>query len=267
MTPVVRISDETYQRLQTWAVPLEDKPDDVIRRVLDVAEKYRSDSTATAEAATRLPMRPAVRRVRPSKRVGWQSRTDLYLAIIETLREMNGRGYVDEILPRLKGRISHLLDPYYLDADPGGMERWIHAAHSARMKLVEKGVLKSGSPHGVWELSPTAPNWPQLALADSAPEEVAPASGGIATARPRAPRGKYATPEHNTDSPELGEIRRYANAGDERAKDIIAHVDAWVDGQVCTYCKSKGHVRRTGFFSAAREIVKMADRAAKKPKR
>src|SRR6266849_78956 len=211
MAPVVRISDETYQRLQTWAVPLEDKPDDVIRRVLDVAESHRSDSSASAEAATRLPVRPTLRRVKPSRRAGWQSRTDLYLAIVETLREMSGRGYVDEILPRLKGKISQLLDPYYLDADPGGMERWIHAAHSARMKLVEKGVLKTGSPHGVWELSPTAPTWPRPSGASSAPDGITPSGS-------RAPRGKYAQPEHDTDSPELGEIRRYASAGDERAK-------------------------------------------------
>jgi hypothetical protein len=256
--PVVRITDETYQRLKAWAVPLEDKPEDVIRRVLDVADSHRLGTRAPAAAAQAAarPSAPLAVRVQSSKRAGWQSRTDLYSAIIETLREMGGSGHVDEILPRLKRKISHLLDPYYLDADPGGMERWVHAAHSARMKLVEKGVLKSSSQRGVWELSNTAPTWPQGARTSATPARIT-VSGG-----PKAPRGRYSAPERETDSPELGEIRRFARAGDERAKTIIAHVDAWVDGQTCTYCKSEKHIRRTGFFSAAREIAKMADRAA-----
>ena len=36
--PNYRISDETHGRLQHWAVPLSDSRDEVIRRVLDVAE-------------------------------------------------------------------------------------------------------------------------------------------------------------------------------------------------------------------------------------
>lgn len=36
--PMYRISDETHERLKRWAVPLEDSRDDVVRRVLDVAE-------------------------------------------------------------------------------------------------------------------------------------------------------------------------------------------------------------------------------------
>jgi hypothetical protein len=160
VAPVIRITDETYERLKAWAVPLEDKPEDVIRRVLDVADSHRSGSCGAASPNALPPAAPAPRRIKASKRTGWQSRTDLYLAIVDTLREMGGSGHVDEVLPRLKGKISHLLDNYYLEADPSGMERWVHAAHSARMKLVEKGVLKSGSPRGVWELNPNAPKWP-----------------------------------------------------------------------------------------------------------
>jgi hypothetical protein len=36
--PNYRISDETHERLRRWAVPLSDSRDDVVRRVLDVAE-------------------------------------------------------------------------------------------------------------------------------------------------------------------------------------------------------------------------------------
>jgi hypothetical protein len=36
--PNYRISKETHERLKRWAVPLTDSRDDVVRRVLDVAE-------------------------------------------------------------------------------------------------------------------------------------------------------------------------------------------------------------------------------------
>ena len=36
--PNYRISDETHRRLQRWAVPLSDSRNEVIQRVLDVAE-------------------------------------------------------------------------------------------------------------------------------------------------------------------------------------------------------------------------------------
>ena len=43
MAPTIRISDATYGRLKTWAEPFEDKPEDVLQRVLEIAEKHRND--------------------------------------------------------------------------------------------------------------------------------------------------------------------------------------------------------------------------------
>ena len=36
--PTIRISDQNYQRLQQFAVPLQDTPNDALGRVLDLAE-------------------------------------------------------------------------------------------------------------------------------------------------------------------------------------------------------------------------------------
>ncbi len=36
--PVIRVSDDTWERLQKWAVPLTGSAEDAARRVLDVAE-------------------------------------------------------------------------------------------------------------------------------------------------------------------------------------------------------------------------------------
>ena len=40
--PVIRVKPETYERMKSWAVPLEDTPNDAIERILKVAEEHRA---------------------------------------------------------------------------------------------------------------------------------------------------------------------------------------------------------------------------------
>lgn len=58
MVPVIRISEDTYERLKKWAVPLEDRPDDVIQRILDVAEKSRLDDAELAATTEHISVPP-----------------------------------------------------------------------------------------------------------------------------------------------------------------------------------------------------------------
>jgi len=98
---------------------------------------------------------------------------------------------------------------------------------------------------------------------------------GVASG-PKSPRATYdVQPTVEGDSPELARIRELADAGSERAKVVIAHVDSWrdADGKVvstkdklpeglCSYCKSVKHIRRTGFFSAAVTIAQCEKQVA-----
>jgi len=161
--PVIRVSQETYERLKRWAVdPFRGKPDDAIRQLLDFADKHQAGAVSAAPKGPATSVRRSnVVQAQSHTRAGWQSRIDLYAAIIEAIRELGGSAHVEDVLPRVKRRIPDLLTPYYVSIDPtSGTERWMKATHSARMKLVEKGVLKSGSPRGLWELNPNAPSWP-----------------------------------------------------------------------------------------------------------
>ena len=40
--PVIRIKPETYERMKSWAIPLEHTPNDAIERILDAAEEHRT---------------------------------------------------------------------------------------------------------------------------------------------------------------------------------------------------------------------------------
>ena len=53
---IIRVSEATYQRLQSFAVPLVDRPNDVVSRVLDMAEltaqQQKQEETPPTKPAT-----------------------------------------------------------------------------------------------------------------------------------------------------------------------------------------------------------------------
>ena len=55
--PTIRISDQNYQRLQQFAVPLQDTPNDALGRVLDLAElaKQHGLSAESTKVPTNKP--------------------------------------------------------------------------------------------------------------------------------------------------------------------------------------------------------------------
>ena len=52
--PTIRLKEETYEKLKSWAIPLEDTPNDAIERVLDMAEAHR-DCLSKTEPGDREP--------------------------------------------------------------------------------------------------------------------------------------------------------------------------------------------------------------------
>jgi restriction system protein len=84
-----------------------------------------------------------------------------YRPILQALSEMGGRAAVGAILDRVGELMKPVLkdvDYQNLPSDPGE-PRWRNAAKWARNTLVEEGRLKSGSPHGVWEISDEGRQW------------------------------------------------------------------------------------------------------------
>jgi hypothetical protein len=84
-----------------------------------------------------------------------------YRPILQALSEMGGRAAVGAILDRVGELMKPVLkdvDYQNLPSDPGE-PRWRNAAKWARNTLVEEGRLKSGSRHGVWEISDEGRQW------------------------------------------------------------------------------------------------------------
>ena len=56
--PTIRVRPETYERMKSWAIPLEDTPNDVIERLLTLAEAHRNHTSRPEERSQEKPTDP-----------------------------------------------------------------------------------------------------------------------------------------------------------------------------------------------------------------
>lgn len=78
-----------------------------------------------------------------------------YRPILDVLVEMGGSGETGEVLDRVGQKMKGILKDVDFDplASSPDNPRWRNAAQWARNAMVREGLLKAGSPRGVWELS------------------------------------------------------------------------------------------------------------------
>jgi len=135
--PVIRISDEVYRELQKFAVPLEDSPDDVLRRIFKISPRQASLTAATTRLATRTP-EEAFRG-----------------PILKTLLRMKGKGKVKDVLDAVEQIVGASLTPFDHQPVKTGGVRWRTTAMFERKRLVAEGLLfDANSRRGMWELTP-----------------------------------------------------------------------------------------------------------------
>lgn len=159
MMPVIRITDATWDRLKRWAVPLEDAPEDAVRKVLDAAEEHLKCSQ---NRLSRQDIGVTGKSPRKGSRLqkGLRTPNQTYRRpILEALDELGGRAYVDDVLKVVEEKVKPLLNAFDLQKLSSGMDvRWRNAVQWVRWTLVKEGMLKPDSPRGVWELSDKGAN-------------------------------------------------------------------------------------------------------------
>lgn len=79
---------------------------------------------------------------------------DYFIPILSVLETMGGRGKVKDIL----SLVYNVMKGQFKQADllmlpKNRTPRWSNAAQWARNSLVDRGLLKSNSPRGIWEIS------------------------------------------------------------------------------------------------------------------
>jgi hypothetical protein len=144
MMPVIRITESTWERMKLHARPLEDTPDDIVKRALDALEGVSPNARRTITAIGR-PKKTEAGQKLPQR--------ELRVPLLLTLQSLGGAGSLDEvrkaIYPRIKARLGEADHRIVATGEP----RWWNATCWERSELVKEGYLRSDSRRGRWELS------------------------------------------------------------------------------------------------------------------
>jgi len=112
---------------------------------LAAATKQHEDETSRAE-------RRFLGRVQKGQRT---PESAYRLPILQALDAMGGRGHLQQVLDQVGIIMKPILkevDYLPLSSDQS-IPRWRNAAQWARYTLVQEGLLKDGSPRGIWEIT------------------------------------------------------------------------------------------------------------------
>ena len=150
MSPVIRISDETWERLKSFARPLEDSADDVVRRALD-ALVARTDRNSSTNNKSKISNEEP-EKLKRKKTIKLPQR-EFREPLLQTLSELGGKATAKQIRQIMEEKMSSLLHPADYQPVSSGEVRWWNAVCWERKDLVEEGILSANSERGIWELS------------------------------------------------------------------------------------------------------------------
>ena len=92
---------------------------------------------------------------RKRRRRGEKTPQDAYIIpILESLIESGGEGRAKDILGMVEQKIKGILKDVDYELLPSGIDiRWRNTAMWVKTDMKNQGLLKSDSPHGIWEIS------------------------------------------------------------------------------------------------------------------
>ena len=149
--PVIRISQQTWDRLKTYATPLEDTADDVVSIALDALEAARRKGLRIARHSTAAPL-PKRNSERPTR--GKRAPLKKFRApLLETLYRLGGKAYSREIRKTIELLVAPMLGKADYELVSNDVPRWWNAICPVRNDLIRQGLFRNDSERGIWELS------------------------------------------------------------------------------------------------------------------
>jgi hypothetical protein len=156
MMPVIRISDDVMDMLKKFAIPLEDTPDSVLRRILnDYTEikktKPQDNPTSAQRIAEHLRVNP--RTATPSIKYPRRHAERCARWIIAALTDRGGSAKAEEVTSYIEKVFGREFTAKERESIPSGEIRWLKKVHFSRLDMVRGGLLNEDAPRGVWELT------------------------------------------------------------------------------------------------------------------
>lgn len=144
----IDLSDSIYQRLLQRAVSFEDRPEDVIVRLLDQVEEG--------------DRHPRIQADKPAGRAAPGSVLPVegyWLPILQILAEAGGAAPSNDVVNALEERMSDALTERDYEPLQSGEIRWRNRARFARLRMKERGLLSDASRRGVWQITPAGEDY------------------------------------------------------------------------------------------------------------
>jgi len=142
--PVVRISEELFKEVQKYAEPLVDNFETALWKALRA--HCRLSSVRTNKGSSR-----GVGELTPPG--------EFWKPILEALVESEGQASRPEVHKTVEKKMNGQLKPgdYKLNLD--GTLKWSKQVDYQRLAMVHEGLLQSGSPWGIWEITDKGKQW------------------------------------------------------------------------------------------------------------
>jgi hypothetical protein len=147
--PVIRISQQTWERLKNHATPLEHTANDVVNMALDALEVAQRKNHHLRRRPT-IPSTTPPHRSKQHKRF---SLKHLRAPLLDTLYARGGKAYSREIRAAMEQLVAPALGPAAYELVSNGQPRWWNAVCSVRNDLIRDGIFVADSERGIWELS------------------------------------------------------------------------------------------------------------------
>ncbi len=162
MTSTIRIDEEVYRALQSRAVPFQDTPNSVLRRLLDLPSLgTESEEDSEEKTESKPPPNFAKRPSRPRKK-GKRKRapkgsllpeSEYELPILQIILGAGGSAPASEVVVALGDALDGRLKDLDREMLASNRIRWQSRAQFVRLKLTEKGDMSKDSPRGIWTIS------------------------------------------------------------------------------------------------------------------
>lgn len=149
---IVELTEEAYSRLHAHSQSFEDSPEAVIVRLLDEMERDDDDPPAAASVPSSSGPRPSGSPLRaaPGSLVPLP---EYWVPILRFLEEQEGSAHSNDVLEAIGEEMSEVLTDKDRQLLRSGAIRWRNRARFARLRMKERGLLRSTSPRGVWEIT------------------------------------------------------------------------------------------------------------------
>jgi hypothetical protein len=143
MVPKIELSDPAYRRLLRQSTSFADSAEDVVLRLLDLAE--HSESIQPHQPNQRQISRATPGSILPER--------EYWRPILGIIAEAGGSAAANDVIEVLGERMKDAFKARDLDLLKMGEVRWRNRARFARLRMREQGLLSQTSHRGLWEIT------------------------------------------------------------------------------------------------------------------